>query len=328
MIRVVQSGAITTSIAYDAQVTKYCNVAAAAFLVYDMFIHMGDEVELIWKSRNTWVKWIYIYVRHYSILVVGLLLIHGNSRVPFTHQSCINWLIAESVFSNSIVSVTELVLLIRLFAIYGKSKLILGVLSIASLAEMITVTIATVKSFNGAEVSLELGCVLLYVPPILTAGWAASLAFQTLIFALTVGRWLTHLMVTKQLGRQSIMFVFMRDGGWAYGLMLIVCLVNLLTFRLKSSPLSTVAFRWVMAVASFSGSHVLLNLRRIGRDLHEDFMSRPDEANPTDAEAIVFAPLSIDTSPAPLPTQIELEIPRTRWRDRESEYEYSLRSEV
>lgn len=49
---------------------------------------------------------------------------------------------------------------------------------------------------------------------------AASLGFQTIIFGLTIVRWLTHLMVTKQLGKRSIMYVFMRDGGWAYGVML------------------------------------------------------------------------------------------------------------
>ncbi|THH27982.1 hypothetical protein EUX98_g6211 [Antrodiella citrinella] len=249
---IFENGGVTASVASEAQILRYCNVAAVAFLVYDLLIHFGDEVELIWKSRNTWVKWIYIYLRYYGAVIIGILVLQGNTTIRFTPQSCLNWFIAESVISNSIILVTETMLLIRVWAIYGKNKMILYILCAASTAEAITVLVTTIKAFQTAKVSLDLGCILVYVPPILSAAWAASLGFQTIIFGLTIGRWLTHLIITKQLGRRSVMYVLVRDGGWAYGVMFVVFLVNLLTFRLSTSPLASVVFRWAMAMASFT----------------------------------------------------------------------------
>ncbi|TCD66717.1 hypothetical protein EIP91_001010 [Steccherinum ochraceum] len=240
---IFETGGITPSIAYEAQVLLYCNVAAVAFLMYDMLIHLSDEVELMWKARNTWVKFVYLYLRYYGILVIGLLILHGGTGGHMSDRTCLNWFIAETVISNSVVLVVETMLLIRVYAIYGKSKIILCILATASLAESLTVLITTIKSFQTARVNLSLGCMLIYIPPLLTSAWAASLAFQTLVFGLTIARWLTHLRVTKQLGRRSIMYIFMRDGLWAYSIMLVVFMLNLLLFRLKTSPLAAVFFR-------------------------------------------------------------------------------------
>ncbi|TCD70558.1 hypothetical protein EIP91_002904 [Steccherinum ochraceum] len=206
----------------QAQTSRYVGVAALAFLVWDMLLNIADEVEYIWQAPSGWVKWAYLFIRHWAILSLGVLLAQGtntNNHLGFTDRSCYNWIIAETVISFLLFWAVEVVLSIRIYALYARSKVILYTVGLLFIGETVTATVTFVRTLSKGKYSVELGCVVTWVPPFFIAAWIALLAFQTVLFILTMVHWFRNVALTKSLGRQSILYVFVRDGIWAYAVM-------------------------------------------------------------------------------------------------------------
>ncbi|KAJ3924704.1 MAG: hypothetical protein NXY57DRAFT_969251 [Lentinula lateritia] len=48
------------------QHVKYITVAGLTFLVYDIFINFYREVKYIWKSKWSFPKALYVFIRYYG----------------------------------------------------------------------------------------------------------------------------------------------------------------------------------------------------------------------------------------------------------------------
>ncbi|CAL1712778.1 unnamed protein product [Somion occarium] len=256
------AGKITS--ARDAQVSRWVGVSAVTFLVYDVLINISDEVEYVWRVPRTWAYWAYLYVRHFAMIALASLLIlatNEHNRLGFSSGTCRGWIIYESFLSISLVLLVEAILMIRIYAIFARSKRLLQILSLLFIAECVVSVTGQAFSIINLSFSLELGCVVTSTPPAYMASWIAPLTFQTILFVLTIFK--CFVTMTKKTGSDSVLFIFVRDGIWAYALMFAVMLLNLLMFQLKASPLAPLCFKWALSIISFCGSHVLLNMRRL-----------------------------------------------------------------
>lgn len=85
-----------------------------------------------------------------------------------------------------------------------------------------------------------------------------SLVFETVLFALTIAKFLCA--VREGWGMGPIMQQFVADGTWAYALIFLVMLVNMMLYKFVHSSLTGICYTCVL----LSFTRCLISHRRIG----------------------------------------------------------------
>ncbi|KAH9942834.1 hypothetical protein B0H21DRAFT_749642 [Amylocystis lapponica] len=248
--------------AYYATVTFEVAVSATCFLVWDTVINLSDEVEFIWQARRSWIKWTYVFVRHFPYLAQGsilTLIAASYTGQTWTSTQCRDWIIYQLTAMEALTVAVEAVLIIRVYAMYNRSPIILAIILFLFLAE-VTAMVA-VLALTIPKMTFTAQCIITSTPTIFTSYWLFSLAFETILFGLTLVKFFGS--VSRYLGRHSVFFVLVRDGTWAFAIIFVIMLLNTLMYHLVKNPSAGICFFWELSVMSFAGSHVLLNLRRL-----------------------------------------------------------------
>ncbi|EMD34877.1 hypothetical protein CERSUDRAFT_117073 [Gelatoporia subvermispora B] len=244
-------------------VTNEVAVAATTFLVWDTIIHIGDEVEYVWSRGSiSWIQFSYVFVRHIPYLAQGAILTlvaAPQSGRTWASMSCEDWIIAQFAMVEAITLAVEAVLIIRVYAMYNCSRLIL--FTILFLFTIEVAAMITILSIAIPGVDFSDTCLIISAPSILSSYWICSLVFETVLFALTLVKFFRS--VAVRLGKRSVLFVLVRDGIWAYAIIFVIMLLNTLMYHLAHNALAGICFFPEISVMSFAGSHVLLNLRRL-----------------------------------------------------------------
>ncbi|KAI0777777.1 hypothetical protein BD413DRAFT_188667 [Trametes elegans] len=241
--------------------TSRMGCAAIAFLVWDMLISFDREVEYIWRGPNGWVKWTFLLVRHVPYLLQGTVLTLV-ALVGHTWRSsqCRAWIAYQLISIEVLVVVVEVLLIVRVYAMYNRNRAVLILVLSLFVGEI--VAMCTILALSIPKISYTAGCLITSAPRIFPTYWTISLAFETTLFALTLLKFFTTV-VASQLRKQSILYILVRDGTWAYAIIFAVMLLNTLMYQIEHNTLAGVFYFWEISVMSFAGSHVLLNLRRL-----------------------------------------------------------------
>ncbi|KAF7369355.1 hypothetical protein MVEN_00264100 [Mycena venus] len=124
------------------QIVKYVNVASLAILVYDYCLTFDLEASLIWPTRMSFSKTLFILARYtpFFDVPVGLYyLLRPNIAV----DDCFNINVASTSMSVFGIAIGELILIVRTYALSGRDRTVLAVLSliymIAALATVILI---------------------------------------------------------------------------------------------------------------------------------------------------------------------------------------------
>ncbi|KAJ3534953.1 hypothetical protein NM688_g7047 [Phlebia brevispora] len=231
----------------------------------DMSTKMQVAIECIWRP-NSWVKWIFAFMRYAPILHEGF--IHPLYNVEYSVKACQGFIAYQFSFMLVLSILVEAVLLVRVFALYNENKL-LGRLLVALFAIEIIVCIV-ILAITVPRQTFTPNCEIQSSPTIFIAYWITSLTFETVLFVMTLIKFFQYSYVTWERG--SILFVFFRDGTWAFAMIFTTILLNTVMYQVNNNPLSGAAYIWMCSVLSLAGSHVLLNIRRLGTD-EADFIA-------------------------------------------------------
>ncbi|KAI0938652.1 hypothetical protein AcW1_001671 [Taiwanofungus camphoratus] len=249
----------------DSDLTFKFAISATCLLVWDTIIHIDDEIEYIWRGPRSWMKWAYAFVRHFPYVAqssILVLIIRSDLGQIWSTRQCLDWIIYQLCVMESVTITVEAVLIVRVYAMYNRSKAILSVVFALFLAEIISMISVIAVSMPNMSFTMS-QCLITHAPNVFTTYWFLSLAFETILFGLTLIKFFGNVS-NKHLVKHSILYVLVRDGTWAYALIFAIMLLNALMFRLIDNPTAGLCFFWELTTMSSAGSHVLLNLRRHG----------------------------------------------------------------
>ncbi|TBU43452.1 hypothetical protein BD309DRAFT_960631 [Dichomitus squalens] len=249
-----------TLIITNSQNLSYSEVACVALLTWDVVITLSDEVELIWKRRWTAAKVMYLIARYLPWLVQLALLainVNGTTGLSFTSGQCAAWQIVQGTLLQAIVTSVDVILIIRVYALYHRNRILLIGLGSLFSAEVASLCYILVKVTPRLTYNDE--CYVVSSPSIFQYYWVVSLAFETLLFTLTIGKFLDG--VRQGWGRAVMVQQFVADGTWAYALIFLTMLVNMMFYKYVHSELTGICYTWLLVVLSFAGSRLVLNPR-------------------------------------------------------------------
>ncbi|KAJ3553304.1 hypothetical protein NM688_g3686 [Phlebia brevispora] len=242
----------------DRQAVSWAATAALTWMAWDTIIHWDAEMECIWQRPKSWVKVAYIIVRYLPIFNMGATATM-NMPIHFSSAGCLGWVVDQLVFMEIVTIVVEVILVMRLYILYNRNKVILWTIVILFAVEIAVMISALAVSLP--KITFEGHCYVLSAPSFYAAYWMASLIFETFLFILTLAVFFRS--IRKEYRANTIIHVFVRDGTWAFAMIFVALLLNMLMYKLIDNPLAGMGYPWGLSTLSFAGSHILLNLRRL-----------------------------------------------------------------
>ncbi|KAH9922534.1 uncharacterized protein B0H18DRAFT_515038 [Fomitopsis serialis] len=118
--------AILANLAHDRGLHA---AAALTWLAYDYVLSLEDEVDLIWSSADTVPKLLYFISRYFGLIVQCM----NCADIPRLY--CRAALIWTAIALYTLVFCVEFSLMLRIYALYGQSRLIFLILSSAFAVE-------------------------------------------------------------------------------------------------------------------------------------------------------------------------------------------------
>ncbi|KZT39409.1 hypothetical protein SISSUDRAFT_1045565 [Sistotremastrum suecicum HHB10207 ss-3] len=263
---------------------NYSLASALGWLVYDTICNAPSEIDLIWRAKWSFPKFLYIFARYWGIFLLGFEL-GVNTSVTLGLDFCKFWFWFYS-FSGFVVFTTtvNIIFLLRIHALYNRSKKVLALLIGLVLLEFgtelyVTLDQAIHDDVIARPVPFFPGCLLGNgVTDRALVAWVPNLFVGFSFFVLTMIKLyqtlrdrypqsggvlqLSSRQIKGSLGPMLTMFI--RDGALFFFLLFgvsVVCTVMTVVF--KHTSLVELAYPWLIAVYAYSGSRLILNLRSV-----------------------------------------------------------------
>ncbi|KAJ3475597.1 hypothetical protein NLI96_g11735 [Meripilus lineatus] len=271
-----------------AQMFNYSRLAALVFHVCDIaegfavevsivfdtsprfvelqYCPLSAQVEHIWRHKKSWTEFAYIFVRYYPTLHIFVLdfLVLGlySPHVGITDLDHSSWMVYIPLSTTLVVWVVQIILVMRVYAMYERDTKILVVLS-----AIFSVQVSVVIVQTGLSAVYDFpcsACDTLQIPLLVMVGWISALGFETLLFCLTLICYYRNISVLRGLRRESIMHTIMRDGFWAYASVFLLLPIRFSLVQSSNQLPLGVFGSWLISATSSAGSHLILNLKVFG----------------------------------------------------------------
>ncbi|KAI0674431.1 hypothetical protein C8Q78DRAFT_1076073 [Trametes maxima] len=231
-------------------------------MAWDVLISFSEEVEFVWQKPNGWLRWLYVFLR-YVLLLVAIALFGYFSvpgRKPSTNVQCNFNTLVEAIALASAVIAVQIVLIVRVYALYNRSRTLLLSLMVGCAASLCASILGSY--FASSKFRYDGQCLLTSAPPTMLLAWLSPTALEFALFVLTLVKFRESR--REGLGKLPILETMVRDGTWAFLLAFIVMTFNALIYtRIVHPNTSGIAYACTLSTLSFIGSRVLLNLKRL-----------------------------------------------------------------
>ncbi|EIM89211.1 uncharacterized protein STEHIDRAFT_154890 [Stereum hirsutum FP-91666 SS1] len=287
-------------VAFEDQIwtiANYTIVSATILWLYDFFQTLPAEIEAMWSKKLTITAAIF-FVDRYGFGGARLLELAYNVPGSGSDKGCNVLNLMSTVFFLPSILATNLLFALRIYAICGRSKLILCVASILIFSRFAVdiwqAGLSTGISTRGSQYeSLSLclsyaphGDVYEHVIAVLLA-----LAFDVFVFAVTLFKTVHQVIAMRKFGHRSIAEVVLRDGTLYFITIVLLAvaatILNLLSISQGSSQafnvMSEIMAPFFSVLPNILTNRLVLNLRNVdqNRSTHSSALeTRPFEAAP------------------------------------------------
>ncbi|KZS86888.1 hypothetical protein SISNIDRAFT_553432, partial [Sistotremastrum niveocremeum HHB9708] len=252
-------------------------ISATTWLIWDILVTIDDEIRYLWSSSWSPSKCIYLYSRYFglfALLSVGPTWNSWSGHSPPSDEFCYGTFIFGSLVPFAVKAGVDIILIIRLYALYGCNRKFLFLSSIVYVIQMaVVLTVGSVLEANVTPERIlvipEIDYYTCTVPEgkIRYSCWTPLIIFETCLFSATIHRSLQSGIARSD--RSPYLNIIIRDGTWTYALMLATSVMCNISWALNQDIVFSVLYPWNTAVMSIAGARLNLNLRKF----HQQRMS-------------------------------------------------------
>lgn len=242
------------------QATSHC-YSSLAFLIYDWLLGLESEVQHIWMQPQKRVfKCLYIYFRYFSLLIQathpGLVeyLVGSHDSPSF----CLAWSIYASLVGQVHVTAVEMVLAVRVYALFNRSRRIAFLVGFHILLQVTSSMVNVVYTIRAAKYHEY--CIFSKPPLQLTYHGIIVLSTQITLMGLTLLK--TVLARRSGWGRTPIVSLLLRDSSAVFVVISALCLLTIGFCRLNGEGAIVMLF-WNVSILSSCGCWLLINTQQL-----------------------------------------------------------------
>lgn len=236
-------------------------LASVSLLLFEYLITFAAEVDYVWSKPRSFVSMLYIVNRYFGPMAITVCMI-ALFDSGISEESCRHFAPFEGIFTLVTVLVAEAMLIIRVYALHERSKIILALHVSIWLVQtsLMSFTLAHSGPVVIPTTSITFGCVLVADPSIgsLLIMWTIPcLVFDTATFLLLVaGVW------RRSRGHEcSLLTLIARDGILYFGAVVASNTLWTVTGLVLSSDLKNVWAFMSTVLTSILIARITINLR-------------------------------------------------------------------
>ncbi|KAF9445273.1 hypothetical protein P691DRAFT_805935 [Macrolepiota fuliginosa MF-IS2] len=237
---------------------KYFQLAAFIMLVYDHLLTFDQEVERIWKQRLSAASVLFL-VNRYLTIMEFIVVLEAFHNPRWKGEVCRKSVAFEASGTIALVAVGELIMILRVFAIYGRNIRLLVVLMALWLAQVIVSGAGLRRGFPVPLPPQLTGCILTGDGP-LPSLWIAPLVTDSIIFFLTLYRAKRYASNGRFLASPTIT-ILVRDGTIYFFLIFLANLANVSIYFSATRDLKDIGASFSQLITATMISRLVLNLR-------------------------------------------------------------------
>ncbi|KAJ2919103.1 hypothetical protein MD484_g1293, partial [Candolleomyces efflorescens] len=247
--------------------TRYSRAAAITFLLCDTFQNFADEIKFVWKSRLSLTKVVYLFARYY----------------PLVYLFCKGFYWYLTIGNTVYSGMVNIIFVLRIHALYSRSMKVLIGFTLLCIVELALEFYGTY--YSGLEGSRNAspwpipgwpGCITAIANVhIGLFSWIPCIIVPTCFFIATMlklresvavanGGHATIGVLRDTAHISPVLLVFVRDGAFYYLLTTLITCVCTFLDSYQNKMYFTPSFPWFVAMYSLAGTHMILNLRRLG----------------------------------------------------------------
>ncbi|KAG2132372.1 hypothetical protein DEU56DRAFT_812395 [Suillus clintonianus] len=252
--------------AQQMTMSYYAMLVPSTILIYDHMATLTEEIAFIWCRPKALSAVLFLLNRYVALLgnIYGLI----GDFLPTSDESCPTYVLSKQVLVFSQAIIVCLILTLRTYALYGRSKRLLAFLGIIGLAFAGGAAAETFGSYPSTVTNVPGGCYETFTADTnirLGLAWVVLSVYESLIFVLTVSRIFGirgFLRLSLTMSRRNIIVVIFQDGALYFGAMTLFNIPNILTYFGGSDIIrgSLSTFTSCMSVTLIS--RLMLNLHK------------------------------------------------------------------
>jgi len=259
---------ISSYLGYTPEVT-YVVASSIVVLLYDLTLTFEREVRLVWKAPWNLAKGLFLFLRYFFPICVILIIV-----VPLrpTNDVRTNCLIFSAIFTITTTlskCVVDLLMLIRVYAIWNRSAKILACMGVLYTITNISNGVAGISYLITMKehVMHSDACFRPRASALIYICWASSLAYDTFAFLFTLIRGVYHWRA-KHI-QSPLLYVFYRDGLGYFGVLTLLRTLTIIGSTVENLILFVIATYFVRSLTITFTIRMFLNLRSVRT--HEDW---------------------------------------------------------
>lgn len=247
------------------QLVAYLDVVSASLFLYDYLLTLPMEIALIWPSKWCLLKMLYIAQRYTPFYDTLGLVLHHQFALNLSPTYCLtNYKISGWSYISSI-AISEVILALRLWAIYDQSHRVALWLAIFFLACWIpnfTIMGHFLKSMGFAPPPIPYpGCFIIAGSPILAVCWILMMIYDAGNVVMMSLRGYT---AYRSGGNSHFLNVVYRDGIIYYFCLFLVSTVNVVVINILPPDLVHLLSSFERILHSILTSRIVLHIREVG----------------------------------------------------------------
>ncbi|KDR66424.1 hypothetical protein GALMADRAFT_273537 [Galerina marginata CBS 339.88] len=266
---------------WASRIASYVWLSGLVVLTYDTISTFPREVTHIWSMRTTgWSvpNTLYLFLRYLG-LFQAVIYTTAYSTVQTSIKRCqIFFVFSLSIGSNNVLLLTVNVILgLRLYALYGRSPKVILFLSLLFFGEFVAILYAGIvagvsvvqATFLAPPDTPILGCLTAPdIPGGVYFGWTYSIIVSVICFLMTIAKFVEFTLDARRAGWRirfpPLVKAFVQDGTVYFLAVAVTQIAGLINCSLVVGPFIVLYEPWIVVSYVVAGSRLILNLREAG----------------------------------------------------------------
>jgi len=252
---------------HQRTIADYFFIVSPAIMIYDWFLCLSDEVQLVWFSPWSYTKVLFFLVRYLPFVSIYFDL-HNQLLLNVTPQQC-EWTFPTLMWIMTLsMNFAVVVLAIRTWAVFRRDRVVGAVLLVSMITAFVlacyynwkfnhTLTFADPPYNPGFR-----GCFVTHASTVLRVDFIASAALEFIALCLMA---LSAFRAYKVGDRNQLSTVLHRDGIIYYIFLLGASIANVSVMSAAPADLEFMMIPVCGALYTVLTSRIVLNIRNVGR---------------------------------------------------------------
>ncbi|KAJ7457008.1 hypothetical protein FB451DRAFT_1372703 [Mycena latifolia] len=193
------------------QAVAYVKASSLTLLAYDTMIHLDQEYTHVWASKWTFIKCLYLWTR-YGTFVDTILAFMERLNIFSEPSTCKQIMSFDTIFSSLGIALSEIILMMRTYALYGRPKLLLVFYMIVWIVLVAVNAWALTQWSVQASPSASSACFMQSSSGVGLVGYVSLLSVETVVVILTVLKGIQTFSVSRPGQHTPLLTGFYRDG--------------------------------------------------------------------------------------------------------------------